>query len=74
MKKNNQLVKVFSGTEGSVYFLKGELANRGIFSIVRNDYQSGITAGFFGGVTSDIDLYIQEADLQKAQPVLEAIS
>ena len=74
MTKENRLVKIYSGTEVSVNYLKGELEKQGIYSIVRNDYQAGLTAGFSGGVSSDIDLYIQNSDLQTAKPILKMVS
>ena len=70
MKEKNNLVKIFSGREVSVIILKGKLEEQGISSIIQNDYQSGITAGFMGGTTSSIELYIQESDLNNAEPII----
>jgi hypothetical protein len=38
--------------------------------MIQNDFQSGITAGFFGGGTSAVDLFIQEADQKEAEPII----
>ena len=70
MKKATNLIRVFTGTEVTVILLKGKLEEIGIFAIVQNDYQSGNTAGFLGGIPSAIDLYIQEGDRNKAKPVI----
>jgi len=70
MKKENELIRVYSGTEISVNLLKDELESIGISSMIQNDYQSGITAGFFGGGTSAVDLFIQESDLELAEPLI----
>ena len=70
MKNENDLIRVFSGTEISVNLLKDELESIGISAMIQNDFQSGITAGFFGGGTSAIDLFIQEADQKEAEPVI----
>jgi hypothetical protein len=38
--------------------------------MIQNDFQSGITAGFFGGGTSAVDLFIQETDQKEAEPLI----
>ena len=70
MKVDNNLIRVYSGTEISVTLLKEELEENGISAMIQNDYQSGITAGFFGGGTTAIDLFVQESDLQAAESIV----
>lgn len=70
MKEKNQITKVFTGTELLVKLLKDELEQIGISSIIQNDYNSGVLAGFSGGTPSTIDLFIQESDLKKAEPII----
>ncbi len=70
MKSEKKLARVFTGTEVQVNLLKSELEKEGIFGIIRNDFQSGVMAGFGAGVPSAIDLYIQEHDLERAEPVI----
>ncbi len=53
-----------------VSMIKGELENHGISSLVKSDFNSGVTAGFSGGVPSAIDLYIESNDLEKATPII----
>lgn len=60
MKENSNLIRVYSGTELTVNLLKDELEKFGISSMIRNDFNSGVSAGFSGGVTSSIDLFIQD--------------
>lgn len=72
MKDNTKLIRVFSGTELIVNLLKDELENFGISSLVKNDFNSGISAGFSGGFPSSIDLFIQEPDTEKAKPIISA--
>lgn len=73
MEKESDLIRVFAGSEVEVIFLQGELEKIGISSIIKNDFQSGITAGFMGGIPSGIDLFIQESDLEKAEPIIKGI-
>ncbi len=70
MKENSNLIRVYSGTELTVNLLKDELDNLGIACMIRNDFNSGVSAGFSGGVPSAIDLFIQERDLDKAESIL----
>ena len=69
MKDKSNLIRVYSGTELTVNLLKDELEKFGISSMIQNDFNSGVSAGFSGGVPSSIDLFIQELDLGKAEPI-----
>ncbi len=70
MKENSNLIRVYSGTELTVNLLTDELEKFGISSMIQNDFNSGVSAGFSGGVPSSIDLFIQELDLGNAEPIL----
>lgn len=71
MGKRNRIIRVFTGTEIKVNLLKEELIKKGITSIIKNDFQSGVSAGFSGGVPSAIDLYVKESDRMKAKPIID---
>lgn len=71
MTQENNLIKIYTGTELTATYLKEELDSKGIGSIIKNDFQSGISAGFGGGIPSAIDLYIQESDFEKADPIVK---
>ena len=71
MTSSNNLIQVFSGTEVAVLIIKGKLEDAGITAHIQNDYQSGITAGFGGGVPSAIDLFIQETDIPQAEAIIQ---
>lgn len=70
MINEDDLIRVYTGTEISVIHLKGELEEIGIAVLLQNDFQSGISAGFVGGVPSAIDLFIREADMKLAEPII----
>jgi hypothetical protein len=70
MKDSSNLIRVYSGTELTVNLLKDELEKFGIASMIQNDFNSGVSAGFSGGVPSSVDLFIQELDLEKAESIL----
>lgn len=71
MKKENEIIRVYTGSEVSVILLKGELEEAGIPSMVQNDFDAGLSAGFGSGVPSAVDLYIQMSDLNKAKPIID---
>jgi hypothetical protein len=71
MKKGNNLIRVFTGTEVLVLLLKERLEEVGISALIKNDFQSGITVGFVGGVPSAVDLYIQESDLGESESIIK---
>jgi hypothetical protein len=70
MKEKNKLVKVYTGTEVTVILLKGLLDEIEVTSTIQNNYKSGIEVGFVGGVQSAIDLFIQQSDFVKAEPLI----
>jgi len=74
MNMNDRLICVYSGTEMTVNLLKKILEETGIPALIQNDFNSGISAGFSGGVPSAIDLFIGETDLQKAEPIIADFS
>lgn len=71
MKNEDQLIPVYTGSQVSVVLLKAKLEDIGIPAIIRNDFQSGIMAGFGVSTPNAVDLYIQERDLEQAEPILQ---
>ena len=69
--KKDGYVHLYSGSEVRVILLKGLLEDKGIQTIVQNDYQSGISVGFAGGTVNTIRLKIHATDLELAKPILE---
>ncbi|MCB2207747.1 MAG: DUF2007 domain-containing protein [Bacteroidetes bacterium] len=70
MKTQKDLIRIYTGTEVSVILLKGELEEKGISSMIKNDFRSGNAAGFFGGIPSAVDLFIRESDAALAEAVV----
>ena len=67
MKKADNLIKVFTGSETLVFLLKGRLEEIGITSLIKND---SITAYLESSPPPSIDLFIQEIDLKKANAII----
>ena len=71
MEEKDNIIRVYSGTELQVNLLKDELEQNGIPGLIQNNFNSGVVAGFAGGIPSGIDLFIQESDLTKAEPYIK---
>lgn len=70
MTHDSDLIHVFAGTELTVLHLKDILGDSGITCLIRNDYESGKSAGFMGGTPTTVDLYIQKSDEAKAETIM----
>jgi hypothetical protein len=66
MQEKNKLIRVYTGTEISVISLKDKLEKIGISASIRNDSVNS----FLRGVPIAIDLYIQQFDFLKAEPII----
>lgn len=71
MEKGEDIVRVFSDTALTVNLIKSELEKIGIPSLIKNDFQSGVIAGFGGGLPNAVDLYVNHADYENALTVIE---
>jgi hypothetical protein len=71
MKKEDELIRIYTGSEVSVILLKGELEEACIPTMIQNDFDAGLSAGFGSGVPSSVDLYIQISDVDKAKPIID---
>jgi len=54
MGDRDELVHLFTGSEVDVERLKSELEANGIKVLIRNDFQSGVMAGFGGGTKMNV--------------------
>lgn len=66
-----ELINVFTDTEITIVHLKKILAENGIESLIKNDNESGVSAGFVAGTVTSVDLYIFAKDEEKARPIIE---
>ncbi|MBA6154858.1 DUF2007 domain-containing protein [Gelidibacter maritimus] len=71
MEKDNEFIDFYSGSEIEIIGLKSHLESNGMYGIVQNDFNSGNSAGFFGGTADAIRLKIRKSDIEKAKPILK---
>jgi len=69
--EESETVLFFTGNKSEIAYLRGILDENGISSFLKNDFHSGAIAGFSGGLPTLIDLYILQADVAKAEPILK---
>ena len=66
-----ETIKIFTDTLTSVLLLQAKLTGLGIASRVKNNFDSGVIAGFGGGLSNSVELYILEEDFKKAEKLIE---
>jgi hypothetical protein len=64
-------IRFYTGSLIEIQRLQLDLDDHKIPSLVKNNFQSGLRAGFYGGSPSQVELFIYEEDLERAKPVLE---
>ncbi len=64
------LMKVFSGSEILAQALQARIEEEGVDTVLKNNIQSATLAGF-GTTGQAVELFIQETDFAKANPVIE---
>ena len=64
------LMEVFSGSEILAMALKEKIEAIGVDTVLKNNIQSARLAGF-GTMGQAVELFIQETDFSKANPVIE---
>ncbi|WP_430814617.1 putative signal transducing protein [Carboxylicivirga sp. RSCT41] len=65
------LINIYSDTELTVSHLKNILADNGIESMIKNDFESGVSAGFVAGTPSSVDLFVFSKDAHRARPIVD---
>lgn len=71
MDDHSKHIRFFTGSLIEIQRLQIDLDDNEIPSMVKNNFQSGLRSGFYGGSPSQVELFIYEEDLEKALPVLE---
>lgn len=72
MDDQSKHVKFFTGSLIEIQRLQLDLDDQQIPTMVKNNFQSGVRAGFYGGSPLQVQLFIFEEDQEKALPILEA--
>ncbi len=71
MDDHSKHISFFTGSLIQIQRLQMDLDDNEIPSLVKNNFQSGLRSGFYGGSPSLVELFIYEEDKEKATPILE---
>ena len=73
--ENNQtdMIRVYSDTEININMIRAELAKIGIPSLVKNEFRSGLLAGF-GATPNSVDLYVNSSDIEEASSLIHDLN
>lgn len=64
--ENYNYKRIYTGSEVNVQFLQELLEKEGVSTRIRNDFDSGLRAGFGGGMRGQVLLFADEAHYDKA--------
>ena len=64
--------KIFSGSEILAQALQAKLESAGISSTVKNNIQSSMISGLGTSAGTAVEVFVEEYDMEKAAPVIEA--
>ncbi len=70
MDDQSKHIRFFTGSLIEIQRLQLDLDEQGIPSMVKNNFQSGLRAGFYGGSPEQVELFIYEDDKEKAESIL----
>ncbi|RIJ50437.1 DUF2007 domain-containing protein [Maribellus luteus] len=70
----DKIVKLYTSSDVIISHIKQELESKDIFCLIKDGFGQGINAGFVGGVSSAIDLFVRESDLDEAIEIVKAIT
>ncbi len=71
MDNHSKHIKFFVGSLIEIQRLQLDLNDSQIPSLVKNNFESGLRSGFYGGSPSQVQLFIYEEDLEKAKEILD---
>ena len=66
MSTEEDYKRVYTGSEVNVMHLENILQEEGIATRVRNDFDSGLRAGFGGGLPGQVQLFVFSEQYEKA--------
>ncbi|MGB5363041.1 MAG: DUF2007 domain-containing protein [Aureibaculum sp.] len=71
MDDHSKHIRFFTGSLIEIQRLQLDLDDQKIPSLVKNNFQSGLRSGFYGGSPNQVELFIYEEDLEKATLILK---
>ena len=72
MNTDDDYKRVYTGSEVNVQYLEEILSKAGIATRVRNDFDSGLRAGFGGGLPGQVQLFVISSHYDEADKIARA--
>jgi len=69
---DSEYVNVYTGTEVNIQYLQSVLDKAGVSSIVKNNHESGIRSGFYGGDAMQVQLLVHVTHQPEAEKIVKA--
>lgn len=73
MTENKDLVRVYTGSQVDVAYIAEQLKESGIPCLVKDDFQTGIHAGFATSTPDAIDIYVEAENSRNAALLIQKI-
>lgn len=70
--ENSTYKNVYTGSDVNVQYLQELFRKAGIDSIVKNNFESGLRAGFGGGLPGQVQLQVQTSHYDEAVKIIKA--
>ena len=67
MTEEDKYKRVYTGPETNVQYLQEIFEKSNIHSRIRNDFDSGLRAGFGGGLPGQVLLFVLKSDFDEAK-------
>lgn len=64
---------VYTGSEVNVQYLENIFEKAGINSIQKDNFESGLRAGFGGGAHGQVQLFVERNHLEEAQKIADSV-
>jgi len=71
MSTEDNYERVYTGSDVNVQYLLELFEKAGISCRVRNDFDSGLRAGFGGGLPGQVQLFAIQSHLEEANKIVE---
>ena len=69
---DTEYVNIYTGTEVNIQYLQNVLEKEGISSIIKNNHESGVRSGFYGGDAMQVQLLVHLTRQPEAEKIVKA--
>ena len=67
----DKIVRIYTGSQVDVNLLEARLEAEEIGSLTKDNYNSGLSAGFASNNNQMVDVYVEQVNVEKAKKIVE---